>query len=130
MRCLQCSREASARKYDNGRRTRDNCEEVGVFEPVAPGVARLGIVFVNVFALGEPGGPWLLVDAGLPRFAGHIRRAVARRFGAGARPEGIVLTHGHFDHVGAARDLAEGWDVPLYAHPLEAPHLTDRKSDV
>jgi glyoxylase-like metal-dependent hydrolase (beta-lactamase superfamily II) len=97
-----------------------------MFETVAPGVGRLGILFVNVFAVGEPGWPRLLVDAGLPTSAGLIRRAVARRFGAGARPEGILLNHGHFDHVGAARDLAEGWDVPLYAHPLEAPHLTGR----
>jgi glyoxylase-like metal-dependent hydrolase (beta-lactamase superfamily II) len=97
-----------------------------MFEPVAPGVGRLGILFVNVLALGEPGGPWLLVDAGLPGSAGVIRRAVARRFGTGARPEAILLTHGHFDHVGAARNLAEGWDVPLFAHPLETPYLTGR----
>ncbi len=97
-----------------------------MFEPVAQGVARLGVVFVNVFALGEPGGPWVLVDAGLPGSAGYIRRAVADRFGTGARPEGILLTHGHFDHVGAAQDLADGWDVPLYAHPLETPYLTGR----
>jgi glyoxylase-like metal-dependent hydrolase (beta-lactamase superfamily II) len=58
--------------------------------------------------------------------AGYIRRAVARRFGAGARPEGIVLTHGHFDHVGAAQELADSWSVPLYAHPLEVPYLTGR----
>ena len=97
-----------------------------MFERVAPGVGRLGILFVNIFALGEPGGPWLLVDAGLPGSAGVIRRAVARRFGAAARPEAILLTHGHFDHVGAARNLAEGWDVPLFAHPLETPYLTGR----
>ena len=97
-----------------------------MFEPVAPGVGRLGILFVNVLALGEPGGPWLLVDAGLPGSAGVIHRAVARRFGTGARPEAILLTHGHFDHVGAARNLAEGWDVPLFAHPLETPYLTGR----
>jgi glyoxylase-like metal-dependent hydrolase (beta-lactamase superfamily II) len=97
-----------------------------MFETAAPGVGRLGIVFVNVFALGEPGGPWLLVDAGLAGSSGLIRRAAARRFGAGARPEGILLTHGHFDHVGAARDLADAWEVPLYAHPLEMPYLTGR----
>jgi glyoxylase-like metal-dependent hydrolase (beta-lactamase superfamily II) len=97
-----------------------------VFEPVAPGVARLGIVFVNVFALGEPGGPWLLLDAGLKGSAGYIRRAIERRFGDGSRPEAILLTHGHFDHVGSARDLAREWDVPLYAHPLEMPYLTGR----
>src|SRR5215217_2318631 len=115
-----------------------NREEVGMFEAVAPGVGRLGILFVNVFALGEPvgqpvgepvgepGRPWLLVDAGLPGSARLVRRAVAGRFGAGARPEGILLTHGHFDHVGAAHDLAEGRDVPIVAHPLEAPYLTGR----
>ena len=97
-------------------------EGAGSFVPVAPGVARLGIVIVNVFALGEPGGPWLLIDGGLPGSAGLIRRAVSRRFGT--RPEAILLTHGHFDHVGAAWDLASGWDVPLYAHPLELPYLT------
>ena len=97
-----------------------------MFEPVSPGLARLGIVFVNVYALGEPGGSWVLVDAGLRGSGGYIRRAVEGRFGAGARPESIVLTHGHFDHVGAARDLAEGWDVPLFAHPLETPYLTGR----
>jgi glyoxylase-like metal-dependent hydrolase (beta-lactamase superfamily II) len=101
-------------------------EEVGMFEAVAPGVGRLGILFVNVFALGEPGRPWMLVDAGLAGSAGLVRRAVAGLFGEGARPEGILLTHGHFDHVGAARVLAEGWDVPIFAHPLEAPYLTGR----
>ena len=35
-----------------------------------------------------------------------------------------MLTHGHFDHVGSARQLADAWDVPLYAHPLEVPYLT------
>jgi glyoxylase-like metal-dependent hydrolase (beta-lactamase superfamily II) len=118
--------ETPGRKYNSGRRARDNCEEDGLFEPVASGVARLGIVFVNVFALGEPGGPWLLVDAGLAGSAHWIHRAVARRFGAGARPEGIVLTHGHFDHVGAARELADRWSVSLYAHPLEIPYLIGR----
>ncbi len=95
-----------------------------MFELVAPGLARLGIVFVNAYALGEPGGLWVLVDAGLKGSEGFIRRAAEGRFGARARPEAILLTHGHFDHVGTARLLADAWDVPLYAHPLEVPYLT------
>jgi glyoxylase-like metal-dependent hydrolase (beta-lactamase superfamily II) len=38
------------------------------------------------------------------------------------------MTHGHFDHVGALRDLAEHWDVPIYAHELELPYLDGRSS--
>ena len=91
-------------------------------ESFAPEVTRLGVVFVNVFAVGEPGGQWVLVDTGLAGSAGLIRRAVAERFER--HPEAIVLTHGHFDHVGSALDLAGGWGVPIYAHPLENPYLT------
>src|SRR5919107_1012291 len=41
-----------------------------------------------------------------------------------ARPAAVVLTHGHFDHVGSLEALLEAWDVPIYAHPLERPYLT------
>lgn len=88
---------------------------------------RLGIV--NVVFCGLPGAGdrrWILVDAGIPGTAGLIRRAAAHRFGDDARPFAIVLTHGHFDHVGALRTLAEEWDAPIYAHALELPHLDGR----
>ncbi|MCA1737467.1 MAG: MBL fold metallo-hydrolase [Actinobacteria bacterium] len=95
-------------------------------EEVAPGVARLEIIFVNAYLVGAPGGPWVLVDTGLPLSAALTRWAAAKFYGEEARPEAIVLTHGHFDHTGAALDLANGWDVPIYAHPLELPYLTGR----
>jgi glyoxylase-like metal-dependent hydrolase (beta-lactamase superfamily II) len=41
----------------------------------------------------------------------------------GAQPESILLMHGHFDHVGVARNRASGWGVPLYAHPLDMQYL-------
>lgn len=95
-------------------------------QPVAPGVTRLPIVFVNVYLLDDPGGGWTLVDAGLPMTAARIRGAAEARYGTGARPDAIVLTHGHFDHAGSALELAREWDVPIYAHPLELPYLTGR----
>ena len=47
-------------------------------------------------------------------------------FGRGNKPEAILLTHGHFDHVGALHQLAVDWNVPVYAHLLELPYLTGR----
>src|SRR3954467_8923245 len=86
----------------------------------------LRVMIVNVAFVGRPGDPndWVLVDAGLHGSAGKIRAAAEQRFGVGCRPKAIVLTHGHFDHVGALRTLADEWDVPVYAHELEFPYLT------
>lgn len=95
-------------------------------ERTAPGIARLPIVFVNAYFVGEPGTPWVLVDTGLPMTAPRTRAAAEARYGAGARPEAIILTHGHFDHAGSALELAQHWDVRIYAHPLELPFLTGR----
>lgn len=96
----------------------------GPTQTTAPDLAyqRLGIV--NVVYVGAPDtGDWVLVDAGIPGSAGFIRRAAEQRFGDRDRPVAIVLTHGHFDHVGALEDLASDWDVPIYAHTEELPYL-------
>jgi glyoxylase-like metal-dependent hydrolase (beta-lactamase superfamily II) len=95
---------------------------------IAPDVGWLPVSFVNVYFVGRPGGVWTLIDAGLPGRTNQILEAAEARFGSGARPEAIVLTHGHFDHAGSALSLAERWDVPIYAHRLEVPYLTG-KSD-
>lgn len=91
---------------------------------IAPDLAYRRLAIVNVVFVGLPGSgdrQWVLVDAGLPGTAGLIRRAAELRFGS--RPSAIILTHGHFDHVGGLRDLAERWDVAIYAHELETPYL-------
>jgi glyoxylase-like metal-dependent hydrolase (beta-lactamase superfamily II) len=84
---------------------------------------------VNVYFAGVEGAgdrSWVLIDAGLRGWTGSIVAAAERRFGAGARPSAVVLTHGHFDHVGGLPRLAELWDVPVYAHELELPYLDGR----
>jgi glyoxylase-like metal-dependent hydrolase (beta-lactamase superfamily II) len=93
-----------------------------------PYVTCLQFTIANVYLAGRPGSSWVLMDAGLPVNAGRIRQAAAERYGTNSRPEAIVLTHGHFDHTGAAPALAEAWDVPIYAHPLEAPFLSGRSA--
>ena len=42
----------------------------------------------------------------------------------GRRVAAILLTHGHFDHIGAVSALA-GKDVPVLIHEKDAPMLTD-----
>ena len=92
---------------------------------VAPDVAGLETVMVNLYFIGDA-DDWILVDAGLPMSAGRIIHAAERRFGRDNPPNAIVLTHGHFDHVGSLRRVADQWDVPIYAHELEMPYLTGR----
>ncbi|HZG24410.1 MAG TPA: MBL fold metallo-hydrolase, partial [Chitinophagaceae bacterium] len=91
----------------------------------APGVWGMKDVFVNVYMINNPAeNNWVLVDAGLKWSAPKIKNMAAVLFGAGSKPASIVLTHGHFDHVGSLAKLAGEWDVPVYAHHLEIPYLT------
>lgn len=89
---------------------------------------RLAIVNVAFYGNPERDSAWVLIDAGVMGTAGQILEGVEERFGANARPAAIVLTHGHFDHIGALPELAERWEVPIYAHQLELPYLDGRAS--
>ena len=96
---------------------------------IADGVTYMQTQIVNLFMVKEPNAAnnsWVLVDTGMPGNAGRIKQAAAERFGKNSRPSTIILTHGHFDHVGTVKKLANEWDVPVYAHQLEMPYLTGR----
>jgi len=96
---------------------------------VLPDVAGLTVKIVNVCFVGQPNSrDWVLVDAGMPKSKDMIAKAAASRFGEGAPPKAILLTHGHFDHIGSAVELAEHWDVPVFAHSLELPYLMGMKN--
>lgn len=87
-------------------------------------IAYLRTLISNVVFVGAPGSSeWVLVDAGMATTADNIREAAKAHFGPSA-PKAIVLTHGHFDHVGALQDLLQEWNVPVYAHERELPYLT------
>lgn len=43
----------------------------------------------------------------------------------GWKIEKILLTHGHFDHMGAAELLREKLLAPVYIYPSDARYLTD-----
>lgn len=99
------------------------------FFTVAPGVWGMKDVFVNLYMILNPfDGSWVLIDSGLKWSAPKIKRMARQLFGEDSKPSAIILTHGHFDHVGAVHKLAEEWKVPVFAHYLEIPYLTGKSS--
>lgn len=60
------------------------------------------------------GGEALVVDPG-----DQPERVLAAT--ADVRVTAILLTHAHFDHVLAVPALVDAWQVPVLAHPAEAP---------
>jgi glyoxylase-like metal-dependent hydrolase (beta-lactamase superfamily II) len=52
--------------------------------------------------------------------AASLRLELARM---GTRCAAILVTHTHWDHIGAVADLAEGTEAPVYISEVEAPVL-------
>lgn len=98
---------------------------------VSQDILMLHFPIANCFIIGKPmakSGEWLLVDTGSSHTESIILKTVEERFGRNSIPRAILLTHGHFDHIGSVKTLAEEWCVPVYAHELEMPYLTGKKN--
>jgi hydroxyacylglutathione hydrolase len=81
----------------------------------------VGLVQENCFLVRPKGGDRaVLVDPGeeAPRLLQAIEDA-------GVQLDAIVLTHTHFDHVGAVAPVARATGAPVYCPQLEVPVLQD-----
>jgi len=70
----------------------------------------------NTYLLVGEDGRGAIVDPGdePERILAEVRRV-------GLKPEAILLTHAHFDHVGAVAPLVEALGLPVYLHPADLP---------
>ena len=61
------------------------------------------------------------MDAGLPTSWRSLHTALAQLGKGFADIKALVLTHGHFDHIGFAEKLRSEMGVPVYVHDNDVP---------
>jgi hydroxyacylglutathione hydrolase len=69
---------------------------------------------------GASTSPAVIVDPG-----DEPERLLAAAEALGAKLEAILLTHCHFDHIGAVAPVAEATGAPVYCPRIEQPVLAD-----
>lgn len=89
-----------------------------MFGPAGVLVVEVGPLAENAWIIDAGGGVAALVDPGDE--PGAILAELAR---LSLRLEAILLTHGHFDHVGAVAALKRKTGAKVYAHPSEVPSM-------
>jgi hydroxyacylglutathione hydrolase len=81
----------------------------------------VGPVAENCFVVREEGSSrGLIVDPG-----DEPERILGAVEDMGAEIDAIILTHCHFDHIGAVAPVARGTGAPVYCPRLETPLLSD-----
>jgi glyoxylase-like metal-dependent hydrolase (beta-lactamase superfamily II) len=86
----------------------------------------VGAIAENCFIVRSEGaGKALIVDPGE-----EADRILAEVAGTGAEVEAILLTHCHFDHIGAVAPVAKATGAPVYCPQIELPVLADIMSFV
>lgn len=84
----------------------------------------VGPIAENCFVIRKQGGDKvLLVDPGE-----EPERILAEIEETGGAVEAILITHCHFDHVGAVAPLARATGAPVYVPEIEVPILADLMS--
>jgi glyoxylase-like metal-dependent hydrolase (beta-lactamase superfamily II) len=84
-------------------------------------MVTVGPIAENCFVLRREGsGSGLIVDPG-----DEADRILATVEEMGAKVEAILLTHCHFDHIGAVKPVATITGAPVYCPEIEAPVLAD-----
>ena len=87
---------------------------------VVEGVHRVEDAFTNWY-LVEEGERITVVDAGVPGSWESLFEALGRLGRRADQIEAVVLTHGHFDHIGFAERARTQLGVPVWVHENDVP---------
>lgn len=80
----------------------------------------LGPLQTNCYILANSDKKCLIVDPGEEgkKLINHLEKRKLT-------PQAILLTHAHFDHIGAVDDVRDHYNIPVYLHEKEAKWLLD-----
>lgn len=80
----------------------------------------LGPLQTNCYILANSQKTCLIVDPGEEgnKLINHLEKRKLK-------PQAILLTHAHFDHIGAVDDIRDHYGIPVYLHEKEAKWLLD-----
>ncbi|MCP3764161.1 MBL fold metallo-hydrolase [Domibacillus sp. A3M-37] len=80
----------------------------------------LGLLQTNAYVVYNKKGRCLIVDPGGEEK--KIHQFVQKKK---LKPQAILLTHAHFDHIGAVDVLREKYNIPAYVHQKEKKWLSN-----
>lgn len=80
----------------------------------------LGPIQTNCYVIQDEENNCLVIDPGE-----EATRIITEIENLGLSPLAILLTHGHFDHIGAVDAVRDRFEIPVYIHVNESKLLTD-----
>jgi glyoxylase-like metal-dependent hydrolase (beta-lactamase superfamily II) len=80
----------------------------------------VGPLQTNAYVIYNDEGSCLIIDPGEEK--NKIRRFIQRKR---LQPKAILLTHAHFDHIGAVEAIREEYKIPVYLHQAEKKWLSN-----
>lgn len=74
----------------------------------------LGPIQTNCYVIANKEQDCLIIDPG-----DEGQKLINRIRQSKLKPQAILLTHAHFDHIGAVDDVREAFGIPVYMHKKE-----------